>query len=91
MEKVISETPCPTNQTERKSFFGIAGYYRRFVCGFTSVLASTLAEISRYVMFKLMENMEEAFKQLKKAMTTPRVLAVPDFEMPYYFETGPIQ
>ena len=45
IEAVVSWKP-PRNVTEVRSFLGLAGYYRRFVKGF-SVIASSLTKLLR--------------------------------------------
>ncbi|KAL5555748.1 hypothetical protein UlMin_037984 [Ulmus minor] len=42
----VSKWPVPTNVTEIQSFLGLAGYYRRFVEGF-STLAATLTALTK--------------------------------------------
>ena len=42
--KAISNWGAPTNQTEVRSFLGLAGYYRRFIKKF-SLIASLLHEL----------------------------------------------
>ena len=38
----VSKWPAPTNVTEIQSFLGLAGYYRRFVEGFSTLLHHSL-------------------------------------------------
>ncbi|BBN67339.1 transposable element gene, partial [Prunus dulcis] len=56
-----------TSVTEIQSFLGLAGYYRRFVEGFSSTSAP-LTRLTR----------KDSFQELKKRLTTAPVLALPD-------------
>jgi len=52
----------PTNVTEIRSFLGLAGYYRRFIEGF-STIALPLTKLTRKeVRFVWSKECEEAFK-----------------------------
>ena len=44
--EAILEWPAPTNVHEVCSFMGLAGYYRRFVEGFSKI-ASPIAELQK--------------------------------------------
>lgn len=67
----------PKNVTEIRSFLGLAGYYRRFVQGFSSI-ASPLTKLTRknepYVWS---DKCEVSFQELKKRLTTAPVLTLP--------------
>ncbi|CAL2238354.1 unnamed protein product [Prunus armeniaca] len=68
----------PTSVTEIRSFLGLAGYYRRFVEGFSSI-ATPLTQLTRKdVKFEWTEECEQSFQELKKRLTTAPVLALPD-------------
>ncbi|KAI5338241.1 hypothetical protein L3X38_017512 [Prunus dulcis] len=68
----------PTNVTEIQSFLGLAGYYHRFVEGF-SLIAAPLTRLTRKeVAFEWTEECEQSFQELKKRLTTAPVLALPD-------------
>ena len=56
----------PTSVTEIRSFLGLAGYYRRFVEGY-SKLATPLTQLTRKVQkYEWTKQCEESFVELKK-------------------------
>ncbi|KAK5835561.1 hypothetical protein PVK06_011253 [Gossypium arboreum] len=68
----------PRSVSEIRSFLGLAGYYRRFVEGF-SVLAAPLTKLIRKgVPFVWTETQQEAFEKLKKVLTEAPVLIQPE-------------
>lgn len=89
VEKVeaIKKVPVPTTTTELRSFLGLAGYYRRFVKGFVEISAALHAENSGNKKFHSTKEMKIAFETLKKSLTSPPVLAFPDFDSPFVIET----
>ena len=67
----------PTNATEVRSFLGLAGYYRRFVEGFSKI-AGPLTNLTRKeVKYKWTDKHERAFQELKESLTLAPVLAIP--------------
>jgi hypothetical protein len=67
----------PTFVTEIRSFVGLAGYYRRFVEGF-STIAAPLTRLTRQdVPFVWSEECESSFRKLKELLTTAPVLTLP--------------
>jgi len=67
----------PTNMTEIRSFFGLAGYYRRFIEGF-STIASPLTKLTcKEIKFVWLEKCETSFRELKERLTSAPVLALP--------------
>ena len=68
----------PRTVTEVRSFLGLAGYYRRFVEGF-SKMVSPLTQLTRKDQpFSWTEKCEECFEEMKKRLTTAPVLSIPD-------------
>ncbi|GMI67673.1 hypothetical protein HRI_000436600 [Hibiscus trionum] len=68
----------PRNVSEVRSFLGLAGYYRRFVKGF-SVIAAPLTKLLRKdVIFEWSEKQQRSFDQLKQALTHALVLIQPE-------------
>ena len=76
--KAILKWERPTNMTEIRSFLGLAGYYRRFVEGF-SAIASPMTKLTRKeVKFEWSKECEQSFQELKKRLTTAPVLTLPE-------------
>ena len=64
---------------EVRSFLGLAGYYRRFVEGFSKITLP-MTKLLRKVHKKFVwdEKCEESFQELKKRLTSAPVLTLPD-------------
>jgi hypothetical protein len=78
--EAIMEWPAPTNVTEVRSFMGLAGYYRRFVEGFSKI-ANPITELQKKnKKFVWTEKCAEAFRRLKELLTTAPILKVPDMD-----------
>ena len=74
--KAIMEWEPPKNVTEVRSFLGLAGYYRRFVKGF-SILASPLTKLLRKgAPFQWSEQCQLAFDELKQRLTSAPILVL---------------
>ncbi|KAH0778029.1 hypothetical protein KY290_009440 [Solanum tuberosum] len=76
--EAVQNWPRPTSPTEIRSFLGLAGYYRRFVEGF-STIASPLTKLTqKTVKFQWSEACEKSFQELKKRLTIAPVLTLPE-------------
>ena len=76
--KSIAERPAPSNQTEVRSFLGLAGYYLKFVEGFSSIARPLTQLLRKDQKFNWTEKCELSFQELKKRLTTAPVLTMPD-------------
>ncbi|CAL9019118.1 unnamed protein product, partial [Prunus brigantina] len=76
--EVVVNWVQPTSVTEIRSFLGLAGYYRRFVEGFSSIAAPLTQLTRKDVKFEWTEECEQSFQELKKRLTTAPVLALSD-------------
>jgi hypothetical protein len=56
----------PTNVHEIRSFLGLAGYYRRFVEGFSNLSGPLTALTKKNTHFQWNDKCEASFKELKK-------------------------
>lgn len=69
----------PDNRKGLSQFIGMASWYRRFVPGFSSIMAPLHALTSRQRKFIWTRECEEAFLLVKEKLMTAPVLACPDF------------
>jgi hypothetical protein len=77
--KEIMEWRVPTTVTEIQSFFlGLAGYYRRFIEGFSMIAKSITSLLEKGREFKWDEKYQDSFNQLKLKLMSPPVLLMPD-------------
>ncbi|PKU68481.1 putative mitochondrial protein [Dendrobium catenatum] len=72
MNRVFKPMLEPTTVTEIRSFLGLAGYYKRFVEGFSKIATPLSRLTQKTVKFEWSSQCEEAFQEFKtRLMTTP--------------------
>jgi hypothetical protein len=76
--KEIVAWSIPTIVTEVRSFLGLAGYYRRFIEGFSKIAKSITSLLEKGREFKWDEKCQESFDQLKERLMSPPILVMPD-------------
>jgi hypothetical protein len=64
----------PTSVTQGHSFLGLAGYYRRFIPNFSKILKPITELLKKGNKYVCSKDCEEAFKTLKKLLTTSPML-----------------
>nr|GEY83789.1 retrotransposon protein, putative, Ty3-gypsy subclass [Tanacetum cinerariifolium] len=75
--EAITKWSRPTTVTKVRSFLGLAGYYRRFVKGF-SLLALPLTKLMRKgEKFVCNEEREKSFEELKRRLVSSPILTLP--------------
>jgi hypothetical protein len=84
--KDIMERKTPTTVKKLRGFLGLTGYYRRFIKGYAMV-CQPLYQALKKDQFQWGQAQEAAFNQLKQIMSTPPLLRLPDFSIPFTLET----
>jgi hypothetical protein len=78
--EAIMEWPMSMNVPEVHSFMGLAGYYRRFVEGFSKIENPIMELQKKNKKFVWTEKCAEAFRRLKELLTTTPILKFPDMD-----------
>ncbi|WMV13624.1 hypothetical protein MTR67_007009 [Solanum verrucosum] len=74
----VNSWPKPLTPTDIRSFLGLAGYYRRFVKGFSSTASLLTTLTQKKVKFVWSEACEKSFQELKDKITSALVLTLPE-------------
>jgi hypothetical protein len=74
------EWPVTKNAHEVRSFIGLAGYYRRFVEGFSKIVKPITTLQCKGVRYEWIGECDCAFIQLKRLLTSAPILRVPDMK-----------
>nr|GFD20724.1 putative reverse transcriptase domain-containing protein [Tanacetum cinerariifolium] len=61
-----------------RQFLGLAGYYRRFIEGFSKITKSMTKLTQKKVKFDWGDKEEEAFQLIKKKLCSAPILALPE-------------
>jgi hypothetical protein len=81
--KEVLEWKQPMTVSEVRSFLWLAGYYRRFILNFSKITKPITELLKKGNKYVWSEACNEAFKRLKKLLTTSFVLAQPDTTKPF--------
>ena len=63
--EAVKQWPRPTSTTDIRSFLGLAGYYRRFVEGFSSITTPLTRLTQKMVKFEWSDDCEKSFAEWK--------------------------
>ncbi|GKE63596.1 putative reverse transcriptase domain-containing protein, partial [Tanacetum coccineum] len=76
--EAIKSWDAPTTPTEVRQFLGLAGYYRRFIEGF-SLISKPLTKLTqKNKKYEWGKEEEEAFQTLKQKLCSAPILALPE-------------
>ncbi|GJZ43071.1 putative reverse transcriptase domain-containing protein [Tanacetum coccineum] len=74
----IKDWASPKTPTEIRQFLGLAGYYRRFIEGFSKIAKSMTKLTQKKVKFDWGDKQEAAFQLLKQKLCSAPILALPE-------------
>ncbi|RVW70873.1 Retrovirus-related Pol polyprotein from transposon 17.6 [Vitis vinifera] len=80
--ELIVKLPSPTTVKGVRQFLGHAGFYRRFIKGFSSLskpLCELLAKDAKFIW----DERCHSFDQLKKFLTTTPIVRAPNWQLPF--------
>jgi hypothetical protein len=80
--KEVLDWKPPTSVSEAPSFLGLTGYYRRFILNFSMVAKPITELLKKGNKYIWNDACDEAFKVLKKLLTTSPLLTQPDITKP---------
>ncbi|KAH0709388.1 hypothetical protein KY284_010815 [Solanum tuberosum] len=72
----VKSWPRPISPTDIRSFLGLAGYYMRFVEGFSSIASPLMALTQKKSKFEWSEVCERSFQELKDKLTSSPILTL---------------
>ena len=85
--KAIQDWPVPQNVGELRSFLGLAGYYRKFVAGFSKVALPLTLLLHSETTFTMKQEQHQAFRALKHLLSHTPVLTIADVNRPFVVST----
>nr|GEU56990.1 reverse transcriptase domain-containing protein [Tanacetum cinerariifolium] len=74
----IKDWASPKTATEVRQFLGLAGYYRRFIEGFSKIAKSMTKLTQKMVKFDWGDKEEEAFQLIKQKLFSAPILTLPE-------------
>ncbi|GKB97899.1 putative reverse transcriptase domain-containing protein [Tanacetum coccineum] len=74
----IKDWASPKTPTEIRQFLGLAGYYRRFIEGFSKIAKSMTKLTQKGIKFDWGEKEENAFQLIKQKLCSAPILALPE-------------
>lgn len=76
--EAIQNWKQPSNVTEVRSFLGLAGYYRRFIEGFSRIAGPLTKLTQKKTSFVWNEDCETSFQTLKARLSSAPILVLPE-------------
>lgn len=85
--KAVKNFPIPKNPKNIKQFLGLAGYYRKFIEGFSNIAKPLTNLLKNGVEFKWTQKEQDSFNTLKNMLCEEPILQYPDFSKPFVVTT----
>ena len=83
----IMDVRAPQNAKEVSGFLACCGFYRRFICDFSTIAEPLNALTRKGIRFRWGPREQEAFQTLKDILASEPVLCHPDFSKEFKIET----
>ncbi|KAG3110754.1 hypothetical protein PI124_g9003 [Phytophthora idaei] len=83
----VENFPRPTDVVDVKRFVHLAGYYRKFIEGFGSLMAPMTKLLRKKTQRERTVAQESAFEQVKAVLMQNPLLIYPDFRLPFRLVT----
>nr|GEX78085.1 reverse transcriptase domain-containing protein [Tanacetum cinerariifolium] len=80
---VISKLPHPITVKGIRSFLGHAGFYQRFIKGFSKIARPMTRLLEKDTLFIFSQECVDAFQTLKRKLTEAPIMIAPDWDMPF--------
>ncbi|GJX44124.1 putative reverse transcriptase domain-containing protein [Tanacetum coccineum] len=74
----VKDRTSPKTPTKIRQFLGLAGYYRRFIEGFSKIAKPMTKLTQKKVKFEWGDKQEVAFQLLKQKLCSAQILALPE-------------
>jgi hypothetical protein len=81
--ELIIKLPTPKTVKDVRSFLGHAGFYRRFIEGFSSIAKPLCKLLLKDTPFDWTEACQEAFTKLIGKLTSAPIMQAPDWSLPF--------
>ena len=85
--KVIKNFPIPEDLTQLRGFLALCSYYRKFVKNFSKITEPMNRLLKKNVRYRWTTDQQKAFELMKQHLTTPPILAYPNFEKSFILYT----
>ena len=85
----VQRFPVPSTKKHVHVFFGLAGYYCKFIQNFSEITASLsdLVKCNRLNQIQWNEKLDQAFRNVKELLCKKPVLQSQDFQRPFLLQT----
>ncbi|GJS04134.1 putative reverse transcriptase domain-containing protein [Tanacetum coccineum] len=74
----VKDWASPKSATEIRQFLGLAGYYRRFIEGFSKIAKPMTKLTQKKIKFEWSDKAEAAFQLIKQKLCSAPILALPE-------------
>jgi hypothetical protein len=85
--EAVQNFPIPKNAKNIKQFLGLAGYYRRFIKGFSRIAKPLTNLLKKDIDFKWGDKEQESFDTLRDMLCQEPILQYPDFTKSFLLTT----